>query len=333
MATGAVELQVGTVVAVHGEPHRESPPCFEILQHDEVGQRFFRVEVVAVRRRERVAPLVEHFEPVLLAACADEGIAQVVDPRPRCRRDPAFERLEVVGCRIARVDVEHEVEACEHRLAEPDVPLVAPRAERIGEDLGDLQPHGCRVTVAGEEHHAGDEAPVDLAADEHADLAAFLQTQDAHRVREERVGADLEEVVARIGLEDRDEILLVVTRREEAGSLDDGRDLAPEQRYVDRVRVVRGRREQPEEPVFADDGAVLVEAPDAHVVEVGRPVDRRPPVGFREDEQVLLARRARISGGRSAKLRDGASGALRSNPRPEPGIGCSTSWSPSRVRS
>ena len=100
-ATGAVELQVGTVVALHDEPHRESPPCFEILQHDEVGQRFFRVEVVAVRRRERVAPLVEHFEPVLLAACADEGIAEVVDPRPRCRRDPAFERLEVVGCRIA----------------------------------------------------------------------------------------------------------------------------------------------------------------------------------------------------------------------------------------
>ncbi len=108
-------------------------------------------------------------------------------------------------------------------------------------------------------------------------------------ISQQRVGLDLEEVVARVVLEDREQILEVVAREREAGAGHHLGDLAPQHRHVGRARGVRRRRVQPEEPVLADHVARGVVALHADVVEVRRAVHRRARVGLGEHEQRALA--------------------------------------------
>ena len=219
------------------------------------------------------------------------------------------------------LEVQHVVQAGEHRLGEPRVPLVALRSVRGDEQPRDVLAHLGRVAVAGDEDEARHEPAVRLAMHEQAHPAPLLQPQDAHRGREEMVDVDLEEVVARIRLEDLHEILLVVARRQEPGPLDDGRDLPAQHRHVERAAGVRARRVQPDEPVLADDLAVRVVPLDPDVVEVRRAVHRRARVRLVSTSNVFSCALARIAFGRFAKLFDGRSGASRNRPRPLPGTG------------
>ena len=123
----AVELEVGVLLVARREAHRERAFRVERLQQHEVGERLGRVEVVPVRGGERVAPDAQQVEPGLFAARRRERVAEVVDPRPRRRRDCALRARRRRRQRVARIDVQHEVQAREHRLAEARVPLVAPR--------------------------------------------------------------------------------------------------------------------------------------------------------------------------------------------------------------
>ena len=107
---------------------------------------------------------------------------------------------------------------------------------------------------------------------------------------EELVLRDLEQLVARIRLEDLDERLVVVAAAQETRPLDHALRLAPEHRDLPRARAVGGVRVEPEEAPLAGDLAGRVEALDADVVEVRGPVHGRPRVRLRQVEQALLAR-------------------------------------------
>ncbi len=185
--------------------------------------------------------------------------------------------------------MQHVVQAGEHRVREPRVPLVALRPVRVDQEVRDAFAHLRGVPVAGNEHEAGDEAAVRLAEDEQPDAAPLLQAEDSHRDVVELVHVDLEEVVARVRLEDLDEVFVVVARGEESRPLDDGGNLAAQHRHRERAAGVRARRVQPDEPVFADDLALRVVAFDPDVVEVRRAVHGRARVRFREHQQRLLA--------------------------------------------
>ena len=112
----------------------------------------------------------------------------------------------------------------------------------------------------------------------------------SHADPEQVVDGDLEQLVARVGLEDLHERLLVVAAGGERGAPEHRVDLAPQDRYRVRARVVGVVGEQAEEAPLADHPAVLVEALDADVVEEGRPVNRRARVRLGEVEQVWLER-------------------------------------------
>ena len=125
--------------------------------------------------------------------------------------------------------------------------------------------------------------------------------QDAHRDLEQLVDVDLEQVVARVGVEDlapapsASWLAGVKPARSTTASTlrrSTGISLA--------ARVVRRRRVEPEEAALADDLAVGVEALDADVVEVARaggPSSARWPWSARAG---LLARRRAPRGGSSA---------------------------------
>ncbi len=119
-------------------------------------------------------------------------------------------------------------------------------------------------------------------------LATVLERKDAHGIIEQLVFADLEQFVARIGLENIEQRLAAVTEAWEAGTDQNCLDLAPQERDVTRAAVVGGRGVEPEKAVLADDLARRIEAFDADVVHVDRAVYRCAHIGLGQNEQVGL---------------------------------------------
>ena len=99
--------------------------------------------------------------------------------------------------------------------------------------------------------------------------------QDRNRRVVELVLVDLEQLVARIGLEDLDKRLVVVASGGEAAPFDDALALAPNDRDLPRRHAVRVMGVEAEEPHLAHHRAMLVEALHPDVVEVRGPVHGR----------------------------------------------------------
>jgi hypothetical protein len=133
----------------------------------------------------------------------------------------------------------------------------------------------------------GRHEPVErIAAQEERYALALLQPQDAERRLVELVDRALEQLLARIGLEDVLKRLGIVPVGSEIGLGDDGCDLVAQQRDLARALHIGGGREQPEEDLFADDRAGGGVDLDADRVEIGRPVHARSAVGFGDAQQV-----------------------------------------------
>ena len=129
--------------------------------------------------------------------------------------------------------------------------------------------------VARDADEALDEPVKPVPAHEQAQPLALAEGEDPDRDLQQVVGLDLEQRVARIGLEDLEQRLVVVAVRREPGAVEHVLHLAADDRDLPGARLVRGGRVQAEEAALADHGAVLGEPLDADVVEVRRPVDGR----------------------------------------------------------
>ncbi len=114
--------------------------------------------------------------------------------------------------------------------------------------------------------------------------------QDAERGIEQLLLRDLEELVARVGLEDVLERFPCMTAARDPGARLDVRHLAAQHGDLGRRRVIRGVGIKPEEAVLAADLAALVVTLDADVVEIARAVHCRARVRLGDDDQVLHAR-------------------------------------------
>ena len=144
--------------------------------------------------------------------------------------------------------------------------------------------------IARQVDEAGEEAAERVAADEEPNALPLAEVEDPERDLEELVLRDLEELVARVRLEDLDERLVVVAALRQARALDHPLRLAAEDRDLPRARAVGGVRVEAEEAPLAGDLAGGVEALDADVVEVRGPVHGRARVRLRQVEEVLLPR-------------------------------------------
>ena len=206
-------------------------------------------------------------------------------------------RLVEVTEHLARGCAHHEVQPGEDRLADPRRVVERRRTHRLLQDVLHPLAHLGRVPVAGQEDEARQVAAVGVAADEEAQLPALPQMQDGLGDRKQLLDRGLEQLVARVVLEDVDERLAAVAQRLEARPLEQLGRLVPQDRDADQALGVGGRAEQPEEPLLAVDLAGGVEGLDPDIVEVDRPVDRRPRVRLRDDQQLLFPR-LRAHGGR-----------------------------------
>ncbi len=157
------------------------------------------------------------------------------------------------------------------------------------QDVLDAQPELGVVAVARQVDEAGDEALERIAAGEEGDALALLQMQDAEGDVVELVLGDLEQLVARVGLEDVGEGLAVVAGRREAGARQAVGDLLAEQRNLARILAVGAGGEQADEELLADDVAGGVELLHADGVHVHGPMHGRAAVGLGDHEHPRLA--------------------------------------------
>jgi hypothetical protein len=172
------------------------------------------------------------------------------------------------------------VEANEHRLRHARGVVDARGARGGAEDRLDAAPVLGVEPVARHEHEHREEAPERVGPGEQPQALALAQVEDAHGGLEQLVVRDLEQLVARVGVEDLEEGLLVVAPWREGGALQHARDAPAQDRDLRGARAVGRVREQPQEHALAD----------ADEVEVGGAVDRRAGVGLRERERLRPAR-------------------------------------------
>jgi hypothetical protein len=177
------------------------------------------------------------------------------------------------------------VEPHEHGLGDARRVVDRRRAGGGSEDRLDPPPVLRVEAVARHEHEQREEAPERVAAREQAQPLALAEVEDPHRHFEELVVRDLEQLVARVGVEDLEQGLLVVAAVREPGALEHAGHAPAQDRDLGGARAVGGVR------VEAEEDAVT----HAHEVQVSRPVDRGASVRLAQRDR---ARVTRETGGR-----------------------------------
>src|SRR5215208_4721994 len=243
-------------------------------------------EACAVARGEGVAVLAEQLCAPFLAVLFDQGVVEVVRPGAGRLDEAAFDLFLIVFRFLPRLRVDYEMDAREHRLREPDVVLYVYSIEGLEEYVLHAFPDHGVVAVTGHEDQAGEKAPVGVAPDEESDALSLLQVEYSHRYLEELLLGDLEQLVARVGLQDLDQVLLVVAPLWKTRPLQNVTHLAPYERDVEGARAVGGEGVESEESLLSRDLARLIKFFDADVVEVGCPVHRRSRVRLRQVQEL-----------------------------------------------
>ena len=177
-----------------------------------------------------------------------------------------------------------DVQAGQRAHADEHVVLGARPAVHLAQRPGDLLRPVRRVAVPRQVHQAGHEAAVVVPPLEEPHLAPVLQLEDPGRDGEQLVGVDLEELVARVGLQDLAQRPAAVALRCEPGPIEHLGGLLPQQRDVEHAVAVDVGVVEPEEAALADNPAVAIEPLDADVGQVVGPQDRAAAVGRGQHE-------------------------------------------------
>jgi hypothetical protein len=212
---------------------------------------------------------------------------------------------------LARPGANAHQDAAERRRGKVDVELRGHAVERLGEDALEAHTQLGVEALARHEDQAAHEARIGILAHEQAQALALAELQDRHGIAVEIIGADLQELVARIGLEDRGERLAAVAGGQEPGARDHLGDLAPHERHLRRVLGVRGVRIEAKEARLAAHLALRVEMLDPDIVELARSVHRRARIRLGEHQELLHAGAlARLGRQRREARRQRLAGAL-----------------------
>src|SRR5262249_7398169 len=119
-----------------------------------------------------------------------------------------------------------------------------------------------------------------VAPHEEAKSLPRAQVQDPRHYPQQLRLADLEQLVARVGLDDVEQRLAGVAAGQDAGARDNVRRLSAQQWNLRRFGAVSGRSEQTEKTMLAAVLALTVEAFDADVIEIAGAMHGRARVGL-----------------------------------------------------
>ena len=282
------------------EVHRHLAAGQGRLDLADVEDRRLGAEVFLIARGEGGAEAADAADPLLLAAVLDQGLLEVVLPGAGGLAQALLQGRQVDLGDPARRGLHDQVQAGQDGVGHMRVEGRDLALEGARDQLLEAQPQAGVEAVARHVDQAGDEALEGVPAQEQGDALALLQVQDAHRDVVQLALADLEQLVARKGLQDVQQRLAVMAARIEAGEADRVGDLLAQHRDRHRAAGVGDRGQQADEEPFAGHLALGVEALDRDGVQVDPAVHRRHPVrlgdpeqrGFLEEVKDVLGHRA-----------------------------------------
>ena len=242
-------------------------------------------ERLAVAGREGVGVAHHQVGAGLVAAGVHQRVLELVGPVARRLHQPRLDLSHRIVRRPAGLGLDDEVDARQHALGELRGEGGAGAVQRRLQDRLHAPPQFRVVAVARHEDQAGGEAVERVPAHEQRQPLPLLQVQDAERGVVQLLDSGLEQLVARVGLQDVEQRLAVVAPRVEAGALDHRGDLAADEGDVARAAVVGGGGEQPDDQPLADDPPLGVEALQQHHVHVHRPVHGGTRVGLGDHQR------------------------------------------------
>ena len=188
------------------------------------------------------------------------------------------------------------VDARQRAVAEARIVGRQPPPIRLGKDLPGPAAKVGIISVAGDEQQDGGEPVKGVGAREQLHARPVQKVQDAHGLSQQLVFADLEQLVARMVLDDVLEALLVVTAGRRAGAGHDPGHLLADQRHGAGRLVVGVGGEQAHKPDFSAGSPVVAIAFDADVIHVAAPVDAALHIGLGDGER-RIAGDAVLDGG------------------------------------
>jgi hypothetical protein len=157
-----------------------------------------------------------------------------------------------------------------------------------GEELADAAAHRGVVAILRDEDEDRDEAVELVGARERADARPLGQLHDVEGEALQRLDVDLEELVAREGVEHVVEGAAGIARRVEAGALDDACDLEAQIGDCAGSAGIGVRGEQADDAQFAIEPAVGGEELHPDIVEMDAAVDAALDVGLGDDQRLGL---------------------------------------------
>ena len=216
---------------------------------------------------------------------ARDGVGEPVVPGAH---DLADALLEVGRGHLGRrpfVAPDDELHAHQRPLGEVGVerrnaPLIG-----LGEQGADALAHVGVVAIAGDEDEQRHEPVEAIDAREHPHARSGLEIQYPFRPFLQLVRTDLEQLVAREGIENIEQRLAVMAGRRIPGPLDHPRHLVAQNRDLDGWADVGRGGEEADEADLASRRAVAVVSLDAEVIHVGAPVHAAAHVGLGDDER------------------------------------------------
>ena len=266
--------------------HAEFAAVQGFLDHGNIGDRLGGVELIAVARREGVFVPPVKGQALLLAACGDQRIGEMIGPRTRRLDQLGLDLCRVVVGNPARRGADDHVHPRQGGIAKQGGEGRDFAGEGVFQNLLGALPERPRVALARHVHEARDEPFEIVPAQEQGHPLAVLKVQDAQGGVEQLVFGNLEQFVAGKGLEDIEQGLAVMAGRLEAGAGAGFLQLAAQQRNVAGTPVIGGGGEQADEHALADHLALGVEALDSNEIHVDRAVDCGLAVGLGDHQQL-----------------------------------------------
>ena len=284
-----LEIGSGRPVAVAAiEIDRTRPLRRQLLQHVDVDQRILGRVALAIGGAEGLGIALGEGPGGGTGLLRVERVLEAVAPGADDRGDAGFQRVAVDLGRATLVAPDDVVGAGERslrigRIGGGDAALVD-----AGEEFADAPAHRGVVTILRDEDERRDEAVELVGAGERADARPLGQLHDVEGEALQRLDIDLEELVAREGVEHVVERATGIARRVEAGALEHARDLETQIRDGAGAAGIGVRGEQADDAQFAVEPPVGREQFHADIVKMDAAVDAALDVGLGDDQRLRL---------------------------------------------
>ncbi|VXC89677.1 hypothetical protein PSEUDO9AZ_20590 [Pseudomonas sp. 9AZ] len=288
---GVVQLAVQLLLALGQrlvETHDQLALAVQAEQVLHVDHRRVRGETFAVAGREAAGEFAEDFGALSFAEAFDDQAGVIVLPRTAGLDHFFFQAQRVDLHAVLRVNLEDELYPRQYRFGEEGPELAIGSLQTLHQHLLDLHAGFGGVHITRHIGQAVAETAIRIAAQEHANLVAFLNLHDRHGGVEQLVHRGLEQVVTRQHFQYLSQLFAQVRAAVKTGTLLDHRYLAADKRNVPHALGVHRRGVQAHKAAFLDHLALGVQFADRHQIRIRRTVHAAWYGSLGEGQQLRL---------------------------------------------